>query len=117
MHCMLLSFEHIPFFVREGASSCYPVTTRSRRAVHEFQTSSQEENPPKSERYPPTDLLSGVFRQSAGFATEPAAQIQAKAQVYPGHSKAKEPVADQPLPQADVPPASQGTSSELTSKE
>ncbi|KAJ8910037.1 hypothetical protein NQ315_015242, partial [Exocentrus adspersus] len=51
------------------------------------------------------------------LATDPAAQTQAKAQVYPGHSKAKEPVADQPLPQADVPPASQGTSSELTSKE
>ncbi|KAJ8915700.1 hypothetical protein NQ315_000634 [Exocentrus adspersus] len=84
---------------------------------HTLQTSSQEENSPKSERYPPTDLLSGVFRQSAGFATEPAAQTPAKAQVYPGHSKAKEPVADQPLPQADVPPASQRTSTELTSQE
>ncbi|KAJ8910518.1 hypothetical protein NQ315_012815, partial [Exocentrus adspersus] len=95
-----------------------PVTTHSRRAVHEFQTSSPEENSPKSERYPPpTDLQSGVFRQSAGFATEPAAQTPAKAQVYPGHSKAKEPVADQPLPQADVLPASQRTSTELTSQE
>ncbi|KAJ8909577.1 hypothetical protein NQ315_012832, partial [Exocentrus adspersus] len=56
-------------------------------------------------------------RKSAGFATEAAAQTPAKAQVYPGHSKAKEPVADQPLPQADVPPASQRTSTELTSQE
>ncbi|KAJ8911685.1 hypothetical protein NQ315_017137, partial [Exocentrus adspersus] len=56
-------------------------------------------------------------RKSAGFATELAAQTPAKAQIYPGHSKAKEPVADQPLPQADVPPASQRTSTELTSQE
>ncbi|KAJ8914079.1 hypothetical protein NQ315_014274 [Exocentrus adspersus] len=86
------------------------------RAVHEFQTSSQEENSPKSERYPPTDLLSGAFRQGAGFATDPAAQTQAKAQVYPGHSKAKEPVADQPLLQADVPSTSPGTDSEPVRK-
>ncbi|KAJ8914998.1 hypothetical protein NQ315_002523 [Exocentrus adspersus] len=63
-------------------------------------------------RYPPTELLSGAFRQSAGFATDPAAQTQAKAQVYPGHSKVKEPVADQPLLQADVPSTSPGTDSE-----
>ncbi|KAJ8914798.1 hypothetical protein NQ315_014542 [Exocentrus adspersus] len=48
---------------------------------------------------------------------EPAAQTPAKAQVYPGHSKAKEPVTAQPLPQADVPPASQRTRTELTSQE
>ncbi|KAJ8915003.1 hypothetical protein NQ315_002529 [Exocentrus adspersus] len=53
----------------------------------------------------------------AQASPEPAAQTPAKAQVYPGHSKAKEPVADQPLPQADVPPASQRTSTELTSQE
>ncbi|KAJ8910549.1 hypothetical protein NQ315_011062 [Exocentrus adspersus] len=53
---------------------------------------------------------------SAGFATDPAAQTQAKAQVYPGHSKAKEPVADQPLLQADVPSTSPGTDSEPVRK-
>ncbi|KAJ8912579.1 hypothetical protein NQ315_005742 [Exocentrus adspersus] len=82
-------------------------------------------NPPKSEspktvgthhRYPPTDPPSGAFRQSAGLATDPVAQTQAEAQVYPGHSKAKEPVADQPLPQADVAPASPGTNSEPVRK-
>ncbi|KAJ8914027.1 hypothetical protein NQ315_012051 [Exocentrus adspersus] len=66
--------------------------------------------------YPPTDLLSGVFRWSAGFATEPAAQSPAKAQVYPGHSKAKEPVADQPLQRADVPSTRPGTDSEPVRK-
>ncbi|KAJ8912824.1 hypothetical protein NQ315_014407 [Exocentrus adspersus] len=53
--------------------------------------------------------------QGAGFATDPAAQTQAKAQVYPGHSKAKEPVADQPLLRADVPSTSPGTDSEPAS--
>ncbi|KAJ8916410.1 hypothetical protein NQ315_014621 [Exocentrus adspersus] len=67
--------------------------------------------------YPPTDLLSGVFRWSAGFATEPAAQSPAKAQVYPGHSKAKEPVADQPLQRADVPSTRPGTDSEPVRKQ
>ncbi|KAJ8914245.1 hypothetical protein NQ315_003610 [Exocentrus adspersus] len=62
-------------------------------------------------------LVETFCNESAGFATEPAAQIPAKAQVYPGHSKAKEPVADQPLPQADVLPASQRTNTELTSQE
>ncbi|KAJ8909975.1 hypothetical protein NQ315_008990, partial [Exocentrus adspersus] len=57
------------------------------------------------------------FAQVRKASPEPAAQTPAKAQVYPGHSKAKEPVADQPLPQADVPPASQRTSTELTSQE
>ncbi|KAJ8911177.1 hypothetical protein NQ315_006020, partial [Exocentrus adspersus] len=52
-------------------------------------------------------------RKSAGFARTSCAD-SGKAQVYPGHSKAKEPVADQPLPQADVPPASQRTSTELS---
>ncbi|KAJ8912225.1 hypothetical protein NQ315_009049 [Exocentrus adspersus] len=52
-----------------------------------------------------------------GFATDPAAQTQAKAQVYPGHSKAKEPVADQPLLQADVPSTSPGTDSEPVRKQ
>ncbi|KAJ8912390.1 hypothetical protein NQ315_013456 [Exocentrus adspersus] len=51
-----------------------------------------------------------------GFATDPAAQTQAKAQVYPGHSKAKEPVADQPLLRADVPSTSPGTDSEPVRK-
>ncbi|KAJ8911114.1 hypothetical protein NQ315_003376, partial [Exocentrus adspersus] len=57
------------------------------------------------------------FAQVRQASPEPAAQTPAKAPVYPGHSKAKEPVADQPLPQADVPPASQRTSTELTSQE
>ncbi|KAJ8912039.1 hypothetical protein NQ315_000532 [Exocentrus adspersus] len=53
---------------------------------------------------------------SAGFARTSCAD-SGKAQVYPGHSKAKEPVTAQPLPQADVPPASQRTRTELTSQE
>ncbi|KAJ8913096.1 hypothetical protein NQ315_006598 [Exocentrus adspersus] len=53
--------------------------------------------------------------ERAGFATEPAAQSPAKAQVYPGHSKAKEPVADQPLQRADVPSTRPGTDSEPAS--
>ncbi|KAJ8915357.1 hypothetical protein NQ315_008244 [Exocentrus adspersus] len=56
-------------------------------------------------------------KDSAGFATEPAAQSPAKAQVYPGHSKAKEPVADQPLLRADVPSTSPGTDSEPVRKQ
>ncbi|KAJ8914377.1 hypothetical protein NQ315_017467 [Exocentrus adspersus] len=64
-----------------------------------------------------TDTSRDEKRPKAQASPEPAAQTPAKAQVYPGHSKAKEPVADQPLPQADVPPASQKTSTELTSQE
>ncbi|KAJ8910042.1 hypothetical protein NQ315_003684, partial [Exocentrus adspersus] len=48
----------------------------------------------------------------AQASPEPAAQSPAKAQVYPGHSKAKEPVADQPLHRADVPSTRPGTDSE-----
>ncbi|KAJ8910889.1 hypothetical protein NQ315_014217 [Exocentrus adspersus] len=60
---------------------------------------------------------SGPYTVTAVASPEPAAQTPAKAQVYPGHSKAKEPVTAQPLPQADVPPASQRTRTELTSQE
>ncbi|KAJ8914923.1 hypothetical protein NQ315_016077 [Exocentrus adspersus] len=56
------------------------------------------------------------FQSSAGFATEPAAQTPAKAQVYPGHSKTKEPVADRPLLRADVPSTRPGTDSEPVRK-
>ncbi|KAJ8912355.1 hypothetical protein NQ315_014722 [Exocentrus adspersus] len=50
-----------------------PVTTRNRRAVHEFQTSSQEENSPKSERAqdsPPIQLrrLRPKLRYTLGIA-------------------------------------------------
>ncbi|KAJ8915720.1 hypothetical protein NQ315_000654 [Exocentrus adspersus] len=65
---------------------------------------------------PDTSWSSDSFGDSAGFATEPAAQSPAKAQVYPGHSKAKEPVADQPLQRADVPSTRPGTDSEPVRK-
>ncbi|KAJ8914300.1 hypothetical protein NQ315_011285 [Exocentrus adspersus] len=68
-------------------------------------------------RKPPHQKYSkSGIRQSAGLATDPVAQTQAEGQVYPGHSRAKEPVADQPLPQADVPPTSPGTNSEPVRK-
>ncbi|KAJ8913780.1 hypothetical protein NQ315_002686 [Exocentrus adspersus] len=60
--------------------------------------------------------LLNEYKDSAGFATEPAAQSPAKAQVYPGHSKAKEPVANQPLQRADVPSTRPGTDSEPVRK-
>ncbi|KAJ8909662.1 hypothetical protein NQ315_003722 [Exocentrus adspersus] len=63
-----------------------------------------------------SEVRTSAGAASAGFATEPAAQSPAKAQVYPGHSKAKEPVADQPLLRADVPSTSPGTDSEPVRK-
>ncbi|KAJ8914352.1 hypothetical protein NQ315_011340, partial [Exocentrus adspersus] len=52
------------------------------------------------------------YSARAQASPEPAAQSPAKAQVYPGHSKAKEPVADPPLHRADVPSTRPGTDSE-----
>ncbi|KAJ8915521.1 hypothetical protein NQ315_012402 [Exocentrus adspersus] len=63
------------------------------------------------------ERLFSQMNLSAGFATKPAAQSPAKARVYPGHSKAKEPVADQPLQRADVPSTRPGTDSEPVRKQ
>ncbi|KAJ8912696.1 hypothetical protein NQ315_012250 [Exocentrus adspersus] len=57
------------------------------------------------------------YSARAQASPEPAAQSPAKAQVYPGHSKAKEPVADQPLHRADVPSTRPGTDSEPVRKQ
>ncbi|KAJ8915408.1 hypothetical protein NQ315_008297 [Exocentrus adspersus] len=110
---ILIDSKPIKMEVDTGAGlSCIPFEVYTKYLSH----IKLEFSKVKELRYPPTDLLSGAFRQSAGPATDPAAQTQAKAQVYPGHSKVKESVADQPLPQADVPPASPGTNSEPVRK-
>ncbi|KAJ8915590.1 hypothetical protein NQ315_012475 [Exocentrus adspersus] len=56
---------------------CYPVTTRSRRAVHEFQTSSQEENSPKSES---PNTIGTNHPQVAHSAEEDSPPIQLQTQ-------------------------------------